>query len=117
MLTHLSPQRFVNRIADYAGADKWHFKCTQATIIVFHTDKHLYAKGFRDAYDPLKTEYPDIQTYEVITNEDPDIAKAYDITDFPATMFITAQGKVHIVQGYLYPAEVIGDIKKYLLNT
>lgn len=116
MLTHLSSERFENLIADFHGSDKWKFKCMSPTLVVFHMEEHLFAKGFRDAYDPLKNEFPEIKTYEVIQNEDPMIAKAYGIGHFPATLFIPLHGEAKIVEGYLSPQEVVEDVKKYLLN-
>ncbi|MEG0948209.1 MAG: thioredoxin family protein [Bacteroidales bacterium] len=116
MLKHLSPGRFSEVIADFQGPDKWHFKCTAPTLILFRTKDHLFAKGFRDVYEPINQEFPQIQTYEVLEDEDPQIATAYDITNFPATLFIKPGNEAKIVQGYLSPEEAVEDVKRYLIN-
>lgn len=116
MLKHLSPERFKEDIADFAGPNKWNFKCSAPTLILFRTKDHLFAKGFRDVYEPINQEFPKIQTFEVLENEDPQIAQAYEITTFPATMFIKPDSQVKIVQGYLSPETAIEDVKRYLIN-
>lgn len=116
MLKHLSPERFIEEIADFRGTDKWEFKCTAPTLILFRTKDHLFAKGFRDVYEPLNQEFPQIQTFEVLENEDPQIAKAYDISVFPATLFIRPGTPAKIIQGYLSPEEAVEDVKRYLIS-
>ena len=116
MLQHLSPKLFKERIADYEGADKWHFKNDIPTVIVFHSDKHLFAKGFRDVYDAVDPNFEKVKFYEVLTNHDPEIAEAYDIRSLPATMFLDAKGQPEIIQGYLTPEEVVEDVRKFCLK-
>ncbi|MEG1585276.1 MAG: hypothetical protein RR346_00215 [Bacteroidales bacterium] len=115
MLKHLSPSLFIKEIADFQGEDRWTFKCTTPTLILFRINEHLFAKGFRDIYEPLNIKFPQIQTFEVIENEDPQIAQAYNITVFPATMFIRPGHEVKIVQGYLTPQEAVDDVERYLI--
>lgn len=116
MLHHLSPEQFIEKIADFKGADKWKFKNTTPVIIVFHSKIHVYAKGFRDVYDPISTEFPNIQTYEVIESENPEIAAAYNVTVFPTTFFIPPGGEPKIISGFISPEGVKEIIQKYLLN-
>lgn len=116
MLVHLSPERFIRHIADFRSDEKWNFKCTEPTLVVFHSDIHLFAKGFRDVYDPLSERFPQIRTFEVLENETPEIAEAYEIKIFPASLFIPVGAPAKIVQGYLSPDEVIDDIKRYLIK-
>ncbi|MEG1616537.1 MAG: hypothetical protein RR202_01785 [Bacteroidales bacterium] len=112
MLQHLSKKLFIERIADYTSSDRWDFKVSVPTLIVFHTEIHLYEKGFRDVYDTLVEKFPLLKCYEVLENEDPEIAAAYLIKDFPATMFISTSEKAFVKSGYLTPDEAIADVQK-----
>lgn len=115
MLKHLSPERFNEEIAEFESPEKWNFKCTAPTLILFRNKDHLFAKGFRDVYEPINQEFPQIATFEVLENEDPQIAAAYGITNFPATLFIKPGNEPKIIQGYLTPEQAVEDVKKYLI--
>ncbi len=116
MLQHLSPRLFKERIASFDNSDKWNFICDVPTIILFRKEEHLLLKGFRDVYDRLTIEFPPVKTYEVIEDTDPQIAKAYDIEDFPSTMFIRPDKKYEIIDGFLSPQEAISEVKNFLLK-
>ena len=114
MLHHLSPNKFIELIADFRGGDKWNFKCIGLTVVLFRNDLHLYEKGFRDVYDTLNEYFPDVNTYEVLNHENPEIAESYGIKEMPSTMFISAQDKYLIDNGFLSREKVIEDINSLL---
>ena len=116
MLQHLSSELFKERIADFEGNDKWSFKCDVPTIILFKKQEHILAKGFRDIYEPINQNFPDVKTYEVLVDENPEIPTAYEIDSFPSTMFIKPGAKAKIINGFLTPAEAINDVRDYLFE-
>lgn len=116
MLHHLSPQLFKERIADFDTAEKWSFKCDIPTIILFRKNEHLYLKGLRDSYESIESKYPEVKTYEVLEEENPEIAAAYDIITFPTTIFIRPGSDIKIVNGYLSPEAVDAEVNRYLIG-
>lgn len=116
MLHHLSPQLFKERIADFDKAGKWSFKCDVPTLILFRTQQHLYLKGLRDTYETIEQDFPGVKTYEVVEDENPEIAAAYDIKTFPTVMYLKPGSDSKIVEGYLSPEEVREEIKRYLIE-
>ena len=116
MLQHLSPELFKEKIANFDGSDKNKFINESPTVIVFHPDIHLYAKGFRDVYDVQRPEYIGVKCYQVLTNRDPQIGEAYGIKTYPATMFINKDGKAYIQEGYIDPKEALELIKEHCLQ-
>lgn len=112
MLTHLSSERFIHLIGDYSGEKKYQFRNNYISIILFRSKEHLYEKGFRDVYEDLPSLFQSLKTYEVINDEDPSIATAYNITSFPSTLFINTQGRYTIKSGFLSKEEVIKEIEK-----
>ena len=101
MLTHLSSERFIHLIADYRGAEKYEFKCQGPTLILFRNKEHIYEKGFRDVYEDLESKLAPLRTFEVLNNMDPEIARAYNLQELPATLFINGQGKYSILYGFI----------------
>ena len=116
MLVHLSKPRFIRDIADFTAGGSWKYKGHEPAVILFHDDEHIFDKGFRDVYDPLSGKSPDVKFYQVIVSRDPEIAQAYDIHQFPATMFIPVQGKPVVRDGYMNRDEVEQEIEKQLLT-
>lgn len=116
MLQHLSPRLFKERIADFDGAQKFHFINNIPCVILFRTEEHLLLKGFRDVYERISTEYPPARTFEVIEDEDPQIAAAYGIDEFPSTMFIRSDGQYRIINGFLSPLQAKEVVEKFLLK-
>ena len=117
MLEHLSKPRFIQDIADFTAGGTWKYKGQEPAVILFHNEEHIFDKGFRDVYDPLSEKYRDIKFYQVIVDRDPEIAQAYDIHQFPATMFIPLEGKPVIRDGYMNRDEVEQEIEKNLLTS
>lgn len=105
MLEHLSKARFIEEIADFTHGSEWIYRGINPAVIVFHDSVHLYEKGLRDVYDPLKKVFPQVNFYQVLIDRDPQIAQVYDIQTSPTTMFISLVGKPVFVPGFLTPEE------------
>ena len=60
MLEHLSKARFIKEIADFTHGSEWIYRGINPAVIVFHDSVHLYEKGIRDVYDPLKKLFPQV---------------------------------------------------------
>lgn len=105
MLEHLSKARFIKEIADFTHGSEWIYRGINPAVIVFHDSVHLYEKGIRDVYDPLKKLFPQVNFYQVLIDRDPQIAQIYNIQTSPTTMFIPLTGKPLFIPGFLTPEE------------
>ena len=112
MLTHLSSEKYIHLIADYASVNKYKFRPTVFSIILFRSKDHIYEKGFRDVYEDLPELYPTLRTYEVINDMDPSIATAYNFNNLPTTLFINGNGKYEIKSCFITKNEVVKEIEK-----
>ncbi|MEI3342500.1 MAG: hypothetical protein V8R52_10550 [Coprobacter fastidiosus] len=101
MLEHLSKARFIKEIADFTHGSEWIYRGINPAVIVFHDSVHLYEKGIRDVYDPLKKLFPQVNFYQVLIDRDPQTAQIYDIQTSPTTMFIPLTGKPLFIPGFL----------------
>lgn len=71
MLEHLSKARFIKEIADFTHGSEWIYRGINPAVIVFHDSVHLYEKGIRDVYDPLKKLFPQVNFYQVLIDRRP----------------------------------------------
>ncbi len=115
-MNHLSSDLFSQTIADYTGDEKMNFKNKKPVIIVFHHDKDNFTDDFIDIYDTYSPENEKIKVFEVIVNKFPEVADSYNITAFPATMYIPAGGCPIISQGYISTKDAIKDAQKSIIS-
>lgn len=111
MLEHLSKVRFIEHIADFTHDHEWIYRGINPAVIVFHDSVHLYEKGLRDVYDSLKSEFPDVDFFQVLMDRNPEIAHAYEIDSSPTTMFIPLVGTPVLLKGFLTPKQAETEVR------
>ena len=92
------------------------FKNKKPVIIVFHKDKDKFVDGFSVIYDTYSTDNEKIRIYDVLVNQYPEVPGSYNITSFPATMYIPVGGKPIITQGYTSTKDAVKDAREQIVT-
>ena len=116
-MQRLSSELFSQGIAEFDSDERMTFKNTKPAFIVFHSADDNFADGFKEVIGKFYSDNEALELYDVLVCEYPEIPESYNITAFPATMYIPVGGKPIVVQGYTSSNAAIKDLAKYILAT
>jgi thioredoxin len=103
----LTIETFKEKVFDFETGEDWKFKGTKPAIIDFYADWCGPCKMVTPVLEELSTEFPNIDFYSVNTEDQVEIAKAFNIRNIPAMLFIPLTGT---------PSMAVGAVPKNALK-
>lgn len=115
---HLTKHDFLNKVVNYEGnPGSWNYLGDKPAIIDFYASWCGPCKMIAPILEELATEYEGkIYVYKVNTEEEEELAAAFNIRSIPTLLFVPMQGKPQMVQGALPKTSLKEAIQKVLLK-
>ncbi len=88
----LTKETFKEKVFDFETGGDWKFNGTKPAIIDFYADWCGPCKMVAPVLEELSTEFPNIDFYSVDTEDQAEIAQAFNIRNIPAILFIPLTG-------------------------
>jgi thioredoxin len=119
MLRRLTKQEFIEKIFDFENSQDWRFAGARPCIVDFHAECGP-CRRVAPILEELSVAYDGkIDVYQVNTEEEPDVAAAFEIQSIPSLLFVPMEGMPQMAVGAM-PKEAfehaIGDLLKVSLD-
>jgi len=96
----IGKREFKDKIYDYTFSKEWSYKGDSPAVIDFYADWCRPCKMVAPILGDLSEEYDgQVKFYKVNTEKDPELAKAFGISNIPTLMFIKPGEKPFMVRG------------------
>ncbi len=115
-MEHLTKESFTEKVFDYENEKEWKFKGERPCIIDFYADWCQPCKIVAPVLEKLSKEYDGkLNIYKVDTENQRELAGAFQITSIPSILFIPKDDKPQMSMGAL-PKESFEDAIKNVLK-
>lgn len=116
MIEHLTKEKFLDRVFNYEKNTEWKFAGTKPCIIDFYADWCGPCKMVAPVLDELAKDYNGkLDVYKIDTEEELELASAFDIRNIPSFLFVPVDGQPQMALGAL-PKEVFEKAFKEVLG-
>jgi thioredoxin len=114
-MEHLTLDTFKQKVFDFENNKEWNFKGDKPAIIDFYADWCGPCKMVAPVLDALAKDYAGkIDVYKVNTENEQELAAAFQIMSIPSILFIPKTGKPQLAQGAMPRAGFEQAIKDVL---
>lgn len=115
---HLTKSEFLAKVANYeTNPTEWKYLGDRPAIIDFYASWCRPCKMIAPILEELAAEYGDsIYIYKINTEEEQELAAAFNIRSIPTLLFIPMEGTPQMAQGAMPKASLKEAIDKVLLN-
>lgn len=115
---HLTKSEFLAKVANYeTNPTEWKYLGDRPAIIDFYASWCGPCKMIAPILEELAAEYGDsIYIYKINTEEEQELAAAFNIRSIPTLLFIPMEGTPQMAQGAMPKASLKEAIDKVLLH-
>lgn len=115
---HLTKSEFLAKVANYeTNPTEWKYLGDRPAVIDFYASWCGPCKMIAPILEELAAEYGDsIYIYKINTEEEQELAAAFNIRSIPTLLFIPMEGTPQMAQGAMPKASLKEAIDKVLLN-
>lgn len=115
---HLTKSEFLAKVANYeTNPTEWKYLGDRPAIIDFYASWCGPCKMIAPILEELAAEYGDsIYIYKINTEEEQELAAAFNIRSIPTLLFVPMNGVPQMAQGAMPKASLKEAIDKVLLN-
>ena len=100
MVEHLTRADFVSKVFDFENADTWRFAGDLPAIVDFWAEWCPPCKMIAPLLDEIAEKYEGrLRVYKVNTDEETDIASAFQVLSIPTLLFIPLHDQPHLSVG------------------
>jgi len=102
MTQHLTKKTFLDKVFDYEKNKDWKFAGDKPCLIDFYADWCGPCKMVAPVLEELSDEYKGkIDIYKINTEQEQELAAAFDIRSIPSLLFVPLEGKPQMAMGAL----------------
>lgn len=115
---HLNKNEFLSRVVNYeANPDQWKYLGDKPAIVDFYASWCGPCRTIAPILEELAEQYKDqIYIYKVNTEEEQELAAAFNIRSIPTLLFIPMTGSPQIAMGAMSKENFEQAIREILLN-
>ncbi|MFI3281300.1 MAG: thioredoxin [Rikenellaceae bacterium] len=115
---HLTTEQFLEKVYNFeANPDTLKYEGDKPALVDFYASWCGPCKAIAPVLEELAAEYEgQIYIYKINTEEERDLAQAFNIRSIPTLLFIPMEGKPTMAQGALPKAELKKNIDELLLG-
>lgn len=115
---HLNKNEFLSRVVNYeANPDQWKYLGDKPAIVDFYASWCGPCRTIAPILEELAEQYKDqIYIYKVNTEQEQELAAAFNIRSIPTLLFIPMTGSPQIAMGAMSKENFEQAIKEILLN-
>jgi thioredoxin 1 len=112
---HLTETTFKQKVHDFDKNKTWKYMGKTPAIVDFYADWCGPCRYVSPFLEELATKYgKKLVVYKVNTDNNPRVAKAFNISGIPSFIFITAKGEHKMMVGAMEKADFEKQINEYL---
>lgn len=116
-MEHLTADTFKQKVFDYEKNSGWKYAGERPAIVDFYADWCGPCKMVAPILEQLSKDYAGkIDVYKVNTDQEQELAGAFQIMSIPSLLFIPKEGKPSMTQGAMTKAGFDKAIKEILLT-
>jgi thioredoxin len=102
MLQRLTKQEFIEKVFDFEAHEDWRFAGARPCIVDFCADWQGPCRSVTPILEELSAAYDGkLDVYQVNTEEEPDVAAAFEIQSIPSLLFVPIEGMPQMAVGAL----------------
>lgn len=114
---HLTKEEFLNKVFNYETNNEWKYQGDKPALIDFYASWCGPCKALAPVLEELAAEYGDqIYIYKINTEEEQELAAAFNIRSIPTLLFIPMEGQPQMAMGAMPKNSLKEAIDKVLLN-
>lgn len=114
---HLTKQDFLDKVFNYETSTEWKYLGDKPALIDFYASWCGPCKALSPVLEELAAEYGDeIYIYKINTEEEQELAAAFNIRSIPTLLFIPMTGQPQMSMGAMPKNSLKEAIDKVLLN-
>jgi thioredoxin len=113
---HMTKSDFVSKVFDFEKEQTWKYRGDVPCIIDFYADWCRPCKMVGPIMEELAGQYKGkIRIYKVNVDEEPELAKAFNINSIPAVFFVPMKGEPRMNVGAMAKPEYEKVINEFLI--
>lgn len=114
---HLTKEEFLTKVFNYETSTEWKYLGDKPALIDFYASWCGPCKALAPVLEELAAEYGDqIYIYKINTEEEQELAAAFNIRSIPTLLFIPLEGQPQMSMGAMPKNSLKEAIDKVLLN-
>ena len=115
MVKKITTVEFKTLIFDYTHGGEWKFVGDKPAIIDFYADWCKPCKMMSPGYEELSEQYQGFMDfYKIDVDNNNDLAREFQISSIPSTLFIPLNGMPEMAVGALPKADIEDAIKRFI---
>lgn len=114
---HLTKEEFLKKVFNYETSTEWKYLGDKPALIDFYASWCGPCKALAPVLEELAAEYGDeIYIYKINTEEEQELAAAFNIRSIPTLLFIPMEGQPQMAMGAMPKNSLKEAIDKVMLN-
>lgn len=114
---HLTKEEFLTKVFNYETSKEWKYLGDKPALIDFYASWCGPCKALAPVLEELAAEYGDeIYIYKINTEEEQELAAAFNIRSIPTLLFIPMEGQPQMAMGAMPKNSLKEAIDKVMLN-
>lgn len=114
---HLTKEEFLTKVFNYETSTEWKYLGDKPALIDFYASWCGPCKALAPVLEELAAEYGDeIYIYKINTEEEQELAAAFNIRSIPTLLFIPMEGQPQMAMGAMPKNSLKEAIDKVMLN-
>lgn len=114
---HLTKEEFLTKVFNYETSKEWKYLGDKPALIDFYASWCGPCKALAPVLEELAAEYGDeIYIYKINTEEEQELAAAFNIRSIPTLLFIPMEGQPQMAMGAMPKNSLKEAIDEVMLN-